>query len=267
MAGEFFAPWFRSNWALDGEAVDDGAHALLYHEPFVEAAKQMLGFEVVRPATLLVNLMGPQDEGARHVDTPSFRGLKRSEVPVWLLVVMGMSGLFESWRVRVAGALTWFYEGEDGAYEYWPRGVASPSELARGPFGNVALVADNDLMPHRVGEIGDPQEFASRVKVTGDAVIEARDDGAWNIADPGGDPQRVEDRDVRVSILWKALAFVDDADARRFDDHEDDLDVKTIVRILSDDLTERGIAVDEPGDPFTDPEWSRALTRTYIAAL
>jgi hypothetical protein len=72
---------------------------------------------------------------------------------------------------------------------------------------------------------------------------------------------------VRVSILWKALAFVDDADARRFDDHEDDLDVETIVRILRDDLAGRGVAVDEPGDPFTDPEWSRALTRTYIAAL
>jgi hypothetical protein len=39
-------------------------------------------------------------------------------------------------------------------------------------------VADNDLMPHRVGEIGDPRERASRVKVTGDAVIEASDGGA-----------------------------------------------------------------------------------------
>src|SRR5580765_6703333 len=66
MAGEFASPWFRSHWALDGEAVDDATHRLLFHEPFIEAAKQMLGFEVVRPATLLVNLMGPQVAGARH---------------------------------------------------------------------------------------------------------------------------------------------------------------------------------------------------------
>ena len=72
---------------------------------------------------------------------------------------------------------------------------------------------------------------------------------------------------MRVSILWKALAFVDDADARRYDDHEDDLDVGTIVRILREDLAARGIAVDEPADPFTDPDWSRALTSTYITAL
>ena len=267
MAAEFRSPWFRSHWALDGDAVDDATHALLYHEPFVKAAKQMLGVEVVRPATLLVNLMGPQVAGARHVDTPTFRGLKRSEVPVWLLVVMGSSGLFEAWRVRVAGALTWFYDGSDGAYEYWPQGVDAPAEHAHGPFGNVALVADNDLMPHRVGAIGDAEDFASRVKVTSDALISADDDGAWNIAGPGGDPQRVDDRDVRVSILWKALTFVDDVDARRFDDHEDDLDVDTIVRILRDDLATRGTVVDEPADPFTDPDWARALTSTYIVAL
>jgi hypothetical protein len=267
MAGEFCAPWFRSHWALDGEAVDDATRALLHHEPFVDAAKRMLGVEVVRPATLLVNLMGPQPAGARHVDTPTFRGLKRSEVPVWLLVVMGSSGLFEAWRVRVAGGLTWFYDRDDGGYKYWPRGVEEPAECARGPFTNVGLVADNDLMPHRVEEIGEPDEFASRVRVPDDAVIAAADDGAWTITGRGTGAQRVEDGDVRVSILWKALAFVDAADARRFDDHEDDLDVATIVRVLRDDLQARGIELGEPTDPFTDPDWSRALTRTYITAL
>jgi len=267
MAGEFCAPWFRSHWALDGEAVDDAAHSLLHHDPFVDAAKRMLDADVVRPSTLLVNLMGPQPAGARHVDTPTFRGLKRSEVPVWLLVVMGSSGLFEEWRVHVAGALTWFYDRDDGAYEYWPQGVDAGAEFARGPFGNVALVADNDLMPHRVGEIGEPSEFASRIKVPDDAVISASDDGAWTIEGSSTGPQRVEDAHVRVSILWKALTFVDAADARRFDDHEGDLDVESIVRILRDDLAARGITVDEPDDPFTDPGWSQVLARTYIAAL
>src|SRR5690348_16349812 len=201
--------------------------SLLHHEPFVEAAQRLFGAAVVRPATIITNVNGPMAAGTPHVDTPSFRGLKRSEVPVWLLVVMGASGLFERWRVRVAGALTWFYERDDGAYEYWPRGVDAPSEAARGPFGNVALVADNDLMPHRVGAIGDPDDFAARVKVPSDAVIAAIGDGAWTIVGSGTDVQRVDDADVRVSILWKALTFVDAADARRFDEHEDDLDVTT----------------------------------------
>ena len=33
MAGEFQAPWFRSHWALDGEAIDDATRetAPLWH--------------------------------------------------------------------------------------------------------------------------------------------------------------------------------------------------------------------------------------------
>ena len=144
------------------------------------------------------------------------------------------------------GALTWFYDRDDGAYEYWPRGIRAPR------LGNVALAADNDLMPHR-GAIGEPDDFASRVKVTPDAEIAASDDGAWTITGGATTPRPVDDGDVRVSILWKALTFVDAADARRFDEHEDDLDVGTIVRILRDGLAARGVAVDEPGDAFTDP--------------
>jgi hypothetical protein len=33
------------------------------------------------------------------------------------------------------------------------------------------------------------------------------------------------------------------------------------------DLADRGRVVDEPGDLFTDPEWSRALTSAYLLAV
>src|SRR4051812_2595436 len=84
-------PWFRSYWALDGSVVDDEAAALLHHEPFVGAARDLFGGGAVEPVTLIVNLMGPMGVGQQHVDTPTFRGLPRSEVPPWLLNVMGQS--------------------------------------------------------------------------------------------------------------------------------------------------------------------------------
>jgi len=107
------SPWFRSNWALEGQAIDDETMSLLHHEPFVEAAQRLFGAAVVRPTTIVTNVNGPMAVGPAHVDTPTFRGLKRSEVPVWLLVVMGASGLFTRWSVRVAGAITWFYDRDD----------------------------------------------------------------------------------------------------------------------------------------------------------
>jgi hypothetical protein len=76
--------------------------------------------------------------GHRHVDVPSYCGLI-GKVPPWFLMVMGVSGLFDRWTIPVAGAVTWFYPGADGEYEYWPRGIDHTSECERGPFGNVAF--------------------------------------------------------------------------------------------------------------------------------
>ncbi len=264
MMGKDVSPWFRSNWALDGQAVDDETMSLLHHEPFIAAAQRLFGAAVVRPATIITNINGPTASGPPHVDTPTFRGLKRSEVPVWLLVVMGASGLFQRWSVRVAGAITWFYDRDDGEYEYWPRGVEHPSESRRGPFGNLALVGDNDLMPHRVGRIGDPQSFSARVRVTQHSTIRCTDRGDWEITNRDGRPQPVPGEDVRVSILWKALTFRDEREARVYDDHEDDLDLATIVDMLRGDLARRGHEVEEPSDPYRDREWSQLLTSVYV---
>jgi hypothetical protein len=260
------APWFRAHWALDGSAIDDAVAGLLHHEPFVEAARTLFDAEVVRPSTLLVNLMGPMEAGVPHVDTPSFRGVRRSEVPVWMLVTMGASGLFERWSVRIAGALTWFHDRDDGEFELWPDGTAGRSTVVRGPFGNDALVADNDVMPHRVGTIGDPRAFDASVTLPADATIDWRD-ARWAISGRDGVVVTLPVDEVRVSILWKAMVFDDARDARRFDDHEDDLDLATIVATFATDLAARGIDVDEPADPFTDPAWVRTLTHTYPPRL
>ena len=264
MMGEDVSPWFRSNWALDGQAVDDDTMSLLHHEPFIQAAQQLFGAAVVRPVTIITNINGPMAAGAPHVDTPTFRGLKRSEVPVWLLVAMGASGLFRRWSVRVAGAITWFYDGDDGEYEYWPRALEHDSESVRGPFGNLALIGDNDLMPHRVGRIGDHQSFATRVRVTQHSGIRWTDRGDWEITNPDGPPEAVPAGDVRVSILWKALTFRDGGEARVYDDHEDDLDLATIVNTLRADLAGRGHLIEEPSDPYRDREWSQLLTSVYL---
>src|SRR5580700_9958282 len=176
-------PFFRSVWTRDGAGIDEETDRLLHHEPFIRAAGQLFGAEVVRPANLIVNVMGPMHEGGRHVDTPTFRGLRRAETPMWLLVVMGMSGLFDRWTVRVAGALTWFYEKTDGEFEYWPNGVDAPSVIEHGPFENVALVADNDLMYHQVGPIGDVDAFSRDVPLTLTSRIHPLGGEGWEIRD------------------------------------------------------------------------------------
>ena len=64
--------------------------------------------------------MGPMADGGTRVDIADVPRLPRASVPIWLLVVMGMSGLFDQWAVRVAGTLTWFYNNHDGEFGIGP---------------------------------------------------------------------------------------------------------------------------------------------------
>src|SRR5208283_4253718 len=218
----------------------------------------------VRPQALVVNVMGPMAAGYRHVDLPTYRGIS-PKTPLWFPMVMGVSGLFERWAVRVAGALTWFYDGTDGEYEYWPQGIDHPSEAERGPFGNVALFGDNDLMFHQVGAIGDAQQFQDKVKLSVQSEIRPSNEG-WEITDGSSVTGTLPDDQVRISLLWRAITFRDEREARAYDEHEDDLDVQTATSRFYDDLTERGIDFTPPHDPFNDQAWSTLLTQTYLVS-
>jgi len=257
-------PWFRTTWAADANPLDDSIRELIDDPLFIEGAGKLFGARIVRPQALVVNVMGPMAAGYRHVDLPTYRGIS-PKTPLWFPMVMGVSGLFERWAVRVAGALTWFYDGTDGEYEYWPQGIDHPSEAERGPFGNVALFGDNDLMFHQVGAIGDAQQFQDKVKLSVQSEIRPSNEG-WEITDGSSVTGTLPDDQVRISLLWRAITFRDEREARAYDEHEDDLDVQTATSRFYDDLTERGIDFTPPHDPFNDQAWSTLLTQTYLVS-
>jgi hypothetical protein len=149
-------PWFRGNWALGGKPLVDGAEVILHNKKFLEAARALFGTSLVYPDFVVVNVNAPMPAGARHVDIPSFHGATREHYPLPFLKVMGISGLFEAWRVVHIGAISWFYEGTRGSFDYWPEGLDGPMLSEQAPFGNVSILADNDRIYHRIGPIGDP---------------------------------------------------------------------------------------------------------------
>jgi hypothetical protein len=257
-------PWFRTTWAADVNPLDDSIQALIDDPLFIEGAGKLFEAKIIRPQALVVNVMGPMAAGYRHVDLPTYRGIP-PKTPLWFPMVMGVSGLFERWAVRVAGALTWFYDGTDGEYEYWPQGIDHPSDAERGPFGNVALFGDNDLMFHQVGAIGDSQRLKDQIKLSVQSEIRPSDEG-WEITDGTSVIGTLSNDQVRISLLWRAITFRDEHEAHAYDQHEDDLDGETAISRFCDDLTERGIAFTSPQDPFNDEAWSTLLTQTYLVS-
>jgi hypothetical protein len=260
-------PWFREYWALDGKGLFPEAEKYLRYSRFIDGARELFGVEDVRPVNLLVNLMGPMRSGHPHVDTPSFRGLKRAETPLWLLLTMGASGLFDRWRIRQAGVISWFYRGSGGDFQYWPAGPEGPKAVESPPFGNVAVVADNDYMPHCVSAIGSEDNFVPSGVIRPNSELHLLGD-KWHILEAAGTPDLpLEDGApgwvlpldaVRVSVLWKADALSPD-EADVIDRHDDDLDLSTVVDIFRADMRTRGFPAPIEADALGDVQWARLL--------
>jgi hypothetical protein len=80
----------------------------------------------VHPEFVAVNINGPMPACTTHLDNPSFYGAIRVDYPLPFLRVMGSSGLFDAWRVVRASAISWFYDGTGGNFDYWPEGLDGP---------------------------------------------------------------------------------------------------------------------------------------------
>jgi hypothetical protein len=255
-------PWFRQKWADDGVLKVKAAEPLLYNEQMIGAARRVFQAEIIRPCEVVVNLMGPMPGGGAHVDSPSFRGLMHTGTPTWLLQLMGASRLFEPWAIRVAGAVSWIYHHTDGGYEYWPDGRGSRSSRETGPFGNVAVVGDNDYMFHQVESFGAPDRYAAATKCTRTSTT-VFVNGGWDIVDEDAVVARYEGSEMRISLLWRAYTFRDPKEAAIFDDQENDLTLGHVVNIFQQDLAARGLRTPDPTDPSTDDDWIRELRQVY----
>lgn len=253
-------PFFRIFWAHTREVKTPGAEAYFNNPRFIEAAKTLFDADYIVPSAIMLNLTTPQAGGAPHLDLPFFRGAEK--FPFWLLEVMGYCDLFHDWAIPIASTLTWFYEGAGGDFEYWPDGPEAPSTLVEPPLWNVAVAADNEYMWHRVGPVGGPADFMTPGTVKREARLHALEDGGWQIRDEGRVwPYRADQ--VRLSILWKAYAFKDEAAWAAYRDRTHDLDPMLTARVFADDLAAKGIAFTFPDDPMADPGWKALIQNTY----
>jgi hypothetical protein len=248
-------PWFRGNWAVAGKPLVEGAEGILHNKRFLDAARNVAGTGLVCPEFVVVNINAPMPAGSIHFDVPSFHGARREDYPLPFLRVMGFSGLFEAWRVVRIGAISWFYDGPGGNFDYWPQGLDGPMSSEQPPFGNIALIADNDRMYHRIGRIGHLNTDMPRMSAA--AEIQPDGDGRWAIRENGEIRATYPDRSIRLSVLWRA-------DVREKVLSADHLTLDRIMAIFTADLRRRGVSFQIPSDPLSDTAWILLLQRVFV---
>jgi hypothetical protein len=256
-------PIFRGEYASAGLVHVPASAAVLHNERLIEAAGEVFDAEIVRPFIVFSNLTAPMPRNKKHTDVPTFRGVERSQYPAWVVWSMAASGQFERWRVKVATAVAWFYEGPNGGFSYWPDGGASP-EVTIEPPSNTAVVGDNDFMYHRVEQVGDGR--IAMVPIDSLLSYDAPT-SRWRIAKGDREFGDYGRDDVRISISWKAECFHDAEDARVYDEHLDDITFDQVLDTWRSDCAARGIALPETADPLHDQAFADAVAAAYDGFL
>jgi hypothetical protein len=232
--------YFRETYAYGEDILAPGIEPFRTHDGLVDAARALHGRDLIVPAIVYANLLVPGQELATHTDVPEFRGANRKITPQWLLVVMRHSGIFEDWRMPIATGIAYFGSAGGGSLHYFPDGADGPvAEFATDH--NSAVLLDTDSIFHGVDRVRGADEDAVAALRPGQRLVPGP--GSWRVIDPDRPREPVAtyaEDDVRLSISWKAYCFEDDAERRRWEGHQDDLDLEVVLDGLEADLRAGG---------------------------
>lgn len=263
----FLTPTFRGFFANGGVCLHPEAEPIFYDRRFMAWARSFWGARYCQPGKLLFNVNGPcwnNDPG--HLDSPRFRGMGLVDTPTWLLSVMGKSGLFRAWAVKMAEVIVWFQQdGEAGGFTYWPDGPLAPPERLAPPLWNRGVVTQNTAMYHR-GESNGPvgrRDNPRGLTIDSTFCADPDDPDAWQIRTGDGVIARLVTDQLRLLVHWDAELYDDLADVKRHVDHTDDLTPDRVFDTFVRDLRAKGITFDVPSDPMHDPEFVSLLAGTY----
>ncbi len=258
-----FRGYFAKNSVCFHPELDD----CFYNSEFLTLARKYWNAEYAKPTHMLFNLCGPHHSGlSSHVDAVTFRGVRIENSPVWLQNVMGKSGLFTDYLVKMAQVITWWYLGENGTFTYWPDGPLGQPQHLDHPLWNRGVVVQNESMFHRGDPVGRPDErdipgLKHRSRLGYDS-----DRDAWAITTDGEVIRRYRPDEMRLLVHWNAEVYTDMAEVERNMDHSADLTHDVVFHRLLADMRAKGVHVTEPTDPLHDAEFIRALIATYTIA-
>ncbi len=254
--------WFQNDW-VHADLRVEGSELFLFHERVTQAARDFYDAEVIVPHSVYVNLMAAiEKSGPAHTDNPRFHGRDRSNTPMWLLRTMLWSGLFDRQAIVQATSIWWMNDVEGGGFSYWPDGPDQLPSEHLGEMANTALVGDNHGMFHQVGPVG-PFDEGTRL-VTPRAELAPTGSGTWAVTDRGKVRYEAPLEEIRVSVLWKADVYRNEAEQRR--QMADTLSIPDVARIFDADLGAKGVDVRFDLEKLEDPGLIAAVSAVYPEA-
>lgn len=261
----FLTPTFRGYLANYGAVLYPQLHDCFYKAEFLEMAKSYWNAQYAKPQLMLFNINGPcanRDPG--HLDSPSFRGVRYENAPTWLTSVMGKSGLFQDYLIKMAQVITWFSLDSSSGFTYWPDGPLEPPNRVLPPINNRGVVVQNEMMVHR-GEANGPLDQQIPAELAFDTVFTGDPDDRdyWLLKNDDVRIARHHTDELRFLVHWSAEVFSDYDELKKNMEGSDDLTIEQAIDIMVKDISAQGQKLAMPEDPLHDPEFIRTLNAAY----
>ncbi len=154
---------------------------------------------------------------------------------------------------------------EEGGLSYWADGPDKAPHRHVGRMANTALVGDNHRMFHQVERVGPFGDGTKRVTAQAELAPQAGQGGnAWCVKDRGTDMYCAPLESFRVSVLWKADVYQDEASRKSVAD--DLLSFEDVARIFDADLQTRSEPLRFNLDRLEDLNFAASLAAIYPEA-
>ena len=101
---------------------------MFYNRRFLGEVQSYWNAPYAKPTMMLFNICGPHQRGSAPPRRDDVPGRAYENSPVWLQNIMGKSGLFTDYMVKMAQVIAWWYMGETGGFTYWPDGPLEPPQ-------------------------------------------------------------------------------------------------------------------------------------------
>ncbi|MCB2068053.1 MAG: hypothetical protein KDE15_15590, partial [Erythrobacter sp.] len=141
-------PVFRGYYARGGTCFYPEIEDCYYNSRFLELVRNYWDCQYAEPETFLFNIQGPSPIGGPpHLDGTVFRGMTMDNTPLWLLLTMAKSCLFNRWRSKKGQVIAWYYNGGiGGGFNCWPDGPSGAPLQINAPMWGRAVVVENEMM-------------------------------------------------------------------------------------------------------------------------
>lgn len=255
--------YFGANYVYHDEVAVPGIESFLHSSDFIEAARLIFDMPIVVPTLVYANVMVPGQELPVHTDIPEFLGADRSQLPMWLLVVMHHSRLFEDRRIATATAVAYLEGGVGGEFAYYDR---DGGEKKAEPAAGRAMVLDADSVFHAVLPVGAETELPPVERHF--MRLHRHGERRWQLSGHGERGPEVmasySSEDLRYSVSRKAYCFADEQEYNAWREGVDPLDPGLVLGRLLAVLLDRGVLDESQAAQLGDRELAALLIREFI---